>query len=194
MICLLVSDPYFPSYSSCHPRVFGVLFRRAHCRYGYRGKCFLFPPLFAIPGTRRHTRKTLVSAAGPSATTALNVASVCFGLRDSNFRDHYFRIWVFISETLPLALFLHPRLKQMNSGFDFDHALGMTYQNVSFLFVCKTVLTLLIFFFGMGLRPWILILSRMGLYPRWDRLMSLLVRGADLASRGHTGWSLATSP
>ena len=132
--------------------------------------------------------KRWVSAAGPSATTALNVASVCFGLRDSNFRDHYFRM------TLPLALFLHPSLKQMNSGFDFDHALGMTYQNVSFLFVCKTVFTLLIFFFGMGLRPWISILSRMGLYPRWDRLMSLLVRGADLASRGHTGWSLATSP
>ena len=45
---------------------------------------FLFPPSFVIPGTQRPTRKTLVSAAGQSANSTLDVALVCFGPRIRN--------------------------------------------------------------------------------------------------------------
>ena len=64
---------------------------------------FIFPPVFAIPGTVAQSLHCLTSATSGPAHVPLNSAEVMFGIRDSTGEMRRFRQHAFIHADLPFA-------------------------------------------------------------------------------------------
>jgi hypothetical protein len=86
---------------------------------------FIFPPVFAIPGTVTPSLHCLTSATSGPAHFPLNSAEVMLGMRDSAGEMRVFRQHAFIHADLPFALFPLSVLGAQGCYFDFYDVLGL---------------------------------------------------------------------
>ena len=86
---------------------------------------FIFPPVYAIPGTIVPSLHCLTSATSGPAHVPLHSADVLFGMHDSAGELRRFRQHAFIHADLPFALFPLSTLGARGCYFDFYDVVGL---------------------------------------------------------------------
>ena len=89
------------------------------CAIDSGANIFLFPPVFALPGTLTPSSHCLTSATSGPAIVPLSSAEVMFGLRDSMGMMQMFRQRAFIHHDISFALLLPSLLGEKGCYFDF---------------------------------------------------------------------------